>query len=717
MRRLLLIAVALFGLACLLPTGYAEPRDGWNLAARLPASTLAYVSAEQLDAWPERLRATALGKLLDDPSMQEFVAPLRKALSDLSASESVPEELREVLAQLGHLRGQLGVALLGMDREAGPRLAASLDFGPHVADFAAFLERLSGKLDDQMRLESREEAGRRWWTISLRGGPRLEATAVDTVFVVATDRELLSQVVEAPSPAGTLALAPEFAGSRARLGAQGLGLFVYGNVPAALGQLAQEWRGEERLIADALGLDTVKSVCYGLSFEGDGFRDALLINTSGADHGIPTLFGLAPMARPRFLDLVPGNAFLFEEANLSLANLLTAVRSVARVVDADAPKQMDEGLAHMNKLLGVDLEQDVLAGLGGTLGWYAGLSSGGGLYPEVALMATVKDPAAFEQVLVRLNEGIAGAANEEGRVIVRPRVLTYEGQRLHLLELSAAEGRRMVPFTPSWTLLGDRLIVTLVPYTLKDVVWRVKHPEAAGPGLAAQEDFAALMSLKPPEAGALEYLDLQAVLALLYDTGVPLLQTVVKPNMLGEMGSTLPLDWSALPPVRAIRGHLRSMMGFASWTRDGLEARMHAPIPLLPVIVGAAVSALALRSARSAAIDWDTLPTDMPPAAVPPPEDDGAEDAPQESARETLARAMLDNLLRAVRLHVLLHDALPAALTDLVGQGALEELPLDPWGSPYRLVVVDAAARTFRVESDGPDRKAGTDDDLRAQLR
>lgn len=713
MRRPLLVAAALLSLTLLLPTGFAEPRDGWSLSARLPASTLAYVSLEDIHRWGERLEATAIGRLVNDPSMAEFAAPLRKAVKDLGASESVPPEVRDVLAQLQRLRGELAVALVGMDKESGPRLVASLDFGPHVSDFAAFLESFASRMGDDMQLSAREEAGRRWWTLALRGGPRLEATAVDTVFVAATDRDLLAQVVAAPSAAGTLGLAPEFAGSRARLGVEGLSVFAYGNVPAALAQLAGEWQGEERRIADALGLDTVKSVCYGLAFAGDGFRDSLLVNTAGADHGIPTLFALPPLERSRFLDLVPGNAFVYEEANVSLGSLLTAVRSVARVVDEDAPRELDEGLAELDRALGVSLEKDILGGLAGAMGWYAGLSSGGGLYPEIALMATVKDPAAYEQVLVRVGEGLAGLANEEGRVIVRPRAVAFEGQTLHVMELSAAQGDDVVPFTPSWTLLGDRLIVTLVPYTLKDIVWRAKHPESAGPGLGAQEDFGALGALRPATAGALAYLDLQAVLTLLYDTGVPLLQTAVKPNLLGELGATLPLDWTALPPVRAIRGHLRSLMSFTSLSRDGLELRLHGPLPLLPVMVaaGGAVGAMMARPPRHR----DGMR--MPPFEMPPGEDDDGDLPLLQEARTNEARAVLDMLLRAVRLHVLEHETLPASLEELVLQGTLENLPLDPWGRPYRLVVVDGAARAFRVASDGPDRRPGTDDDLQTDAR
>lgn len=41
------------------------------------------------------------------------------------------------------------------------------------------------------------------------------------------------------------------------------------------------------------------------------------------------------------------------------------------------------------------------------------------------------------------------------------------------------------------------------------------------------------------------------------------------------------------------------------------------------------------------------------------------------------------------------------------------ELTKDPWGSPYRYACEDY--QNFTISSDGPDKQAGTDDDLKSQ--
>lgn len=53
---------------------------------------------------------------------------------------------------------------------------------------------------------------------------------------------------------------------------------------------------------------------------------------------------------------------------------------------------------------------------------------------------------------------------------------------------------------------------------------------------------------------------------------------------------------------------------------------------------------------------------------------------------------------------------LPASLEALVKDECLQ-VPLNPWGRPYALVV-GAVPRDFAVRCDGPDGQPGTDDDV-----
>lgn len=698
--RLPIAFAALASLTTLLPCGFAEPRDGWDLAARVPASTIAFVGLEDLHLARQRFEATALGRMAKDPSMQAFMEPLTQALSEMTGPDILPPFVTDLLKHLEHLRGQLAVAFVGMSPANGePLLAASLDFGAHVGDFAQFLQRLLGELGgDDLKVQVGEAGGRPVWTVSIRRGPTLTATTVDTTFLVATSATLLQDIAGGGASTGTLAASADYQAVGKKLAADGLALRLYANVPAALATFAGDWEGPERRMADAIGLDTVKALAYGMSFSGDGFRDSLVIHTPGADHGLMTMFHMPALSRARLLDLVPANAFACEEGNVDLSGVLPAIRKLAAVFDPDAAAELDQGLAEVSKQLGVDVEQDLLGGLSGAMGWYAGLPQGGGLFPEVALMLTVKDPAAYEQVLVKLWEGVAGIVNEEGDVLMRPRVLELDGQRLHLIELQAGRGDDVIPFTPSWTLLGDRLVLTLVPYTLREIVWRAKNPTEAGGGIQTQEDFKALWAAKPAAAGSFGYVDLQAIMSLLYDTGVPLLQAAVKPNMLEKAGLPFTPDWALLPPARQMRKYFRSMAWTETFNRDGMELTLHSPVPLLPILVG--IGAGAALAFRSVAMPMREIEIGEPDVIV----------VPEEGSGET--QAQLEDLARYVKLYVLERGEMPAALGDLVKAGMIDAVPVDAWGNEVRLVVVDAATRAFRVVSAGPDGSLKTDDDL-----
>jgi hypothetical protein len=348
-------------------------------------------------------------------------------------------------------------------------------------------------------------------------------------------------------------------------------------------------------------------------------------------------------------------------------------------------------------MLGVDVEKEVIAGLGGTMGAYASFPETGGLFPEVALALTVKDPQAFEAVFARLADGIAGAVNEEGDVLASTRVLEYRGTRLHLFELQEAKGDDVVPFTPTWAILGDRLVLTLVPYAMKEIVARRAETSK---GLADQEDFAALRAQLPDGASTFEYVDLQAAMNLVYDTGVPLLQTAVKPNVLPV---PIPLDWAQLPTARTVRRHFRSMGAFYTWNQDGISVSMHGPVPMLPlVLVAGAVVGFA--STRARHVEWERAAA--APRAVP--------SRPDEDMDRMLAQVQADDLARSVDLYYLEKKALPATLEDLVSAELIDAVPTDPWGRPFEYRVVSQRPRTFRIFSAGKDGKPDTADDVKS---
>jgi hypothetical protein len=713
-------AVLAFALFSFVPSGRAEPAPAFRLEDHVPASSLAFASLEGIGTWGERFQATALWKIAQDPEMQAFARPigedLTAAIDALAGQRMGPDAKRgvELVQSLGKalegLRGQVALALTDVAGDR-PVLAASLDFGEHVSDFKEFLSRVQVEIAasfGESPIRSEESDGKTWWAAGPKGDEQVFATDLGSAFVVSNDLPWLKGVVAAGGgkSAAPLSDAPTFQATRGRSNVEGASAWLFANVARILSVIPID--DDDRRVVSGLGLDAVQGASYSLSFAGDGFRDTFVLYAPGADHGIVPMLRTRPTRHPA-LALVPSNAFYYSDATYSLSEALKWFRTMIETIEPREARVVEEFLAHARQALGVDLEKDVLAGLSDEMAAYLAFPQTGGLYPELAIFLGVEDAAAFEPVFEKAVAGLAGAVSEDGDVVMSQRTVDYRGVRLHVVELAEARGDDVVPFTPTWALLGGRLVVTAVPHTMKEVVLRSQEG-ATSPGLSGEEDFRALQAVAPKDAGAMEYYDVQALLSLLYDTGVPLLQTVVKRNLIAQIPVPLRVDWAQLPATRTIRPYFRSVASHFTGDESGWRLSVQSPVPAVPLLVaaGAAVALVGREGPRrSRGIRVE------PPAEVEPLE-------PPTVARPAdveAAQALLEDVGRKVIAHGKAMGDLPASLEDLVGPGrAFGEAPRDPWGTPFRYKAVDRAENVFELRSAGPNRTFADADDVVRQF-
>ena len=724
-RRRVVTLAALFAFLVLLPKGHAEERKPWLLEQRVPASVLGMLSLEDIGSWEARFEKTAMGSMAAHPEMKAFLEPIEKAVEEMLASgEDGPfgeynELIKGLMEHLAGLQGQVSIALFDVDmKDQIPAGVAALDFGPNVAAFTEFLERMRAKFDPDHELVKKfKRDGRTWWQLQKR--IPLTATTVDTAFVLATDADLLQSVMtgEIENSIGDSA---DYKDVRGRAGGEELALFAYANVPAITEKVMPELGEQERRMANAFGLDTIKAAAYGMAFRGDGFMDSVILHAPGADHGIVPLLDMPPF-QPRALAHVPANAFWYEEASCNYNQLLPNVRTLAASVDEEAAAEIDKWVQQASEAVGVDVEKDLLGGLAGGAAGYMAMPDTGGLYPELAFMLQVSDPAAYERTFQQFARGLAGVLSEEGGILASTREIEYHGRRMHLFEMQEVRGDDVIPFTPTWVMLDDWLIMTLVPHAMKEIILRTEMPSTGG-GLAAQEDFRALQDVLPEGAGAMSYMDLQAVLNLVYDTAVPALQTAAKPNVMGRE-VPFPMDWAQLPAARTIRPYLRSLGVFTTWNKDGISMQIHSPLPLLGLMAPAA-GVGALFFARAAPMGRQEirireLERPMPPRPIrpggvqPPVRVKPGETAPKPmDADQARAFGRTRELSSYVRAFLLTEKRLPKSLQELVEGGILSEIGDDPWGNAYGLRVTNEKTQRFQIVSAGPDGTLGTDDDI-----
>ncbi len=670
-----------------LRAGNAGAKDAWDLASRVPASTVAYVAIEDVASLDDQFAQTSLGEFLDEPEMKAFLAPVierikrfRDELTSDGRESGMPPELVSVLEHVLTLKGQLSIALLALAPDGGPpSFVASFDAQGDLDDFVESMEQLRASVDPSgERVASEAREGRTWWALD-SGGLSMAATTFGATFLVGSSVEAVKHVIDAP-PSDSLALSEIYTKTLARMGTDARSLVLFANAEslvAAGGEPAQ-------VAARIFGGEALRGLAYGMSFVERGFRDSFVVYVPNATGGLFSLIQARPY-RGETVALAPKNAVYFSEGCIVLSDVVARIRAFNDELDPEANRAVERFVDRLRRHLDINIEDEVLSQLEGGLASYVAMPATGGLYPEVVIMVKVKDAQTAAPRMMRLAGAIAGALNEEGEVLANVESRTFRGKQLHLVKLQAAKGDDLVPLTPTWSFIGDWMVLSLVPHTMKELILR--H-EAKGESLAANTEFQRLVKSRPAHTSFVTYYDTAAMMRMLYDTAVPLLQAAGKPNMLPRDFPML--DFTKLPAARVVNKYFDGTMTFTTIDGKGLAVSVQGPMPMImsqyTFLLAVAVGMNVVRA------------------------------LPLGDQKDELARTQLFAFRNAVSMYKLMNKRLPTSLDDLTKPDADGErflgddrIPLDPWGRPYMYLATD---RAFSIASAGPDGKFGTEDDI-----
>jgi hypothetical protein len=433
MRPLLRCSAALALLLALAPLAHAEE----DLASLLPEGTCLYLTMDDVTASRARLEKHALTSLWREPSLQAF---LRGPLEELERL------MAEARAGLGvspfglaeHLKGAASFAVTGVDAKPDGRLVVGLVFlarvgagGPAVR---AWIEKAEEKLGESHR--RLEEAVRGVTVVSYHEREERKEREEDEssgspvtvgplcwflhedLLAVASDPQVLEGVIARLSGGvtGGLAADASYRAAMARI-AQGADLRLWIDVAAILAAVktgvgTEDWAEAEPIVS-ALGLDGLR-----------GFALATALTDRGLSH---RALLLAPRPRRGLLVLLDGPNSALEppaftpaaaQSALALAwdvpAIWTEVRRVLAATEPETRDELDAQLEEIKRELGVDVQRDLIGGLGGRItmidlgegaaggeptvdpGAAGGMSIGMG---KVLFAADLKDPARFKTAL------------------------------------------------------------------------------------------------------------------------------------------------------------------------------------------------------------------------------------------------------------------------------------------------------------------------------
>ncbi len=361
---------------------------------------------------------------------------------------------------------------------------------------------------------------------------------------------------------------------------------------------------EAKEIVSALGLDNVRSLESSAGYSETGMVNRILLRVDGRPRGILALAGNNGIETSD-LTHVPDDSMFTIALSLDGEKIVSYIQSLLTRFSPEEAMNMAQFMVEFQARTGVDPQNEILAQLGPTWTLYNGASDG--WLAGVTLTATAKDPQRLSDALEQLVESIRELSDGDRYAP------TFRQQTMGDTQITSViiPGIPM-PVEPSWSIVGDRLVVTLFPQAIAPIAKPMKYESLFETGNI--DGYRAAFSAKgePGKLLGLFHSDTQLQFEMTY----PYLQVLAAmgrsaiadsrqmPPELAEAISSL-VDGIELPPARSIHRHLLPTISMVRQTSAGFEFETHQTLPMVDVTftvpLGVGLLLPAVQSARSAA--------------------------------------------------------------------------------------------------------------------
>ncbi len=544
----------------------------------LAGDTLVHVSTSDGRLWLDRIRESALGTLLDEPEVREFLAEVARGIeSELARFEEVFGLSFAELPRL--LPGEVTVNLtgleLGVPNPVVDRLLATVQLRGEEALFQGLLERAAAairKASPEAETGSYDLAGGASVAWVRAGQRTLSWTFHGGFFLVATDQAELNALagrIERNEPGGLLENPRYLAAARRTISGR-TGLWAWVDARRLRERISTALDEGQRKGIAALGLESVEAVALASTLADGGMVDRLYVHAPGAEEGVFALLDAQPAYRGAGLDRVPARAFFVQAGAYDLARLAEGYRELAaRVAPGEGYEAIRGAYDSFREYAGCDLAE-FLAGVGGETVLYATLPDSGGLMPEVVLQANLAEGSRFPERLEAFLERATAAGGEEPALDVR--TVPFLDRTFRYVNLTRAGRQQIV--APAFAFHERRLVVAQTPQALKHALLAL---DRRGADVTSSPDFARTVGLLSPGYDSLGYADLGRGSVAAYDTLVPFFQAVVPKG-------DVPFEPALLPTGEAVGRHLFGVAWATYRDRDGFAVEFASPVGLAPFL-------------------------------------------------------------------------------------------------------------------------------------
>ncbi len=599
------------------------------VASLLPERTLALFVVENVAKTIETYRETNLYRLWLEDEVQAFLKPVLSKLRDIfSKTEEAGEfKFADFAAAFG---GQVSLAFVGLRMEGKGEPLPEIAFVAEITDRAAvsrLLERAGRAINAAGKVQLKTwNAGPLSFGRIAAEGERMQFGYVLTdaalYMGLGPEGKVLGEIVSAATggEAASLASRPEFLKAVERAGDR-RDLFGYLDVrrsvdilfdiAAAEGNKTPEELAVARRVLGVLGLDAVRSVSFVEVVDPPGFRSQLFVHAPSPRKGIFDLLSEEPV-RDSMLRLAPAQARSLTSIRLRAERILPLVREVLEITEPSAAAQLDQGLAQLKMMTNIDIESDLIEGLGLEGELIVAPVAVAGVTPladlaGIAIVVRVARPAAFKPVYdtAMVLVGLAAA----GRGIGVSQTATAGGTTVKTFTVPMVN---VLGIAPSVALTKRHLVIGLSSAAVVDVCRAVEG--AKRPGLIETDEYRRSIARLGVEPGFLVAFalppraqDLQPALNWAPMAGPYLNRATSDRNTPPELRDIIrAIDLTKLPSAATLTKYGLPQVAVGWTDEDGVGLTAYAPVGMSSAVVaisavGAAVVIPNIGRARGAA--------------------------------------------------------------------------------------------------------------------
>lgn len=411
-----------------------------------------------------------------DRALHEAVQGVMARISDLRAEMDLEAHEADAIA-LGWALLSGGLTLRVESMDEGPR--GALVSRPGVEDAAAMYKRLRTLLD-MSGMEVEEEAGNALIVQSPAGPVRVTMDQLSVALRIGEVGRVPTDIESGDLPQG----ASPIASGRVDLGA----------IMALVGpQMEQAMQGmpegafgvwmspEAPAISFAMGTADGRLHLTQRAIDAEEAMAA-----SGITPGV--VFGASDFRR------VPSDAVRLYAQPMDIGMYLA-------ILDAAAVQAGEDPLAELNRILGVDVREDLLAHLGSKVMIYQAESTGGGGLMSTVGIVGLDDAEAFADAHARLVESINREGMDRARGYLRIRDWTI-GDDDAVTAYTLATPGLPIPVEISWAITDGLLVKAVSRHGLEAAVGRVRAGRGNNGSILDNPAFSRAVMERMPRGGA-----------------------------------------------------------------------------------------------------------------------------------------------------------------------------------------------------------------------